>query len=86
MLQSISRYARRALGLLFLANLMNFYDRQIVSALAEAIKAECNYSACHCEEQSDKAIPDLRWRGSLLRRVYTERSECARNDIIRVMR
>ena len=38
--QLISRYARRALGLLSLANLMNFYSRQIVSALAEAIKAE----------------------------------------------
>ena len=40
----ISRYARRALGLLFLANLMNFYNRQIVSALAEAIKAEFTLS------------------------------------------
>ena len=38
--RSITRYAQHALGLLFLANLMNFYDRQIVSALAEAIKAE----------------------------------------------
>lgn len=36
----ISRYAQRALGLLFLANLTNFYTRQIVSALAEAIKTE----------------------------------------------
>lgn len=36
----ISRYARRTLGLFFLANLMNFYDRQIVAALVEAIKAE----------------------------------------------
>jgi len=42
--QLISRYARRALGLLFLANLMNFYNRQIVSALAEAIKAEFTLS------------------------------------------
>jgi len=38
--QSISRYARRALSLFFLANLMNFYNRQIMAALAEAIKAE----------------------------------------------
>jgi MFS family permease len=36
----ISQYARRILGLFFLANLMNFYNRQILSALAEAIKAE----------------------------------------------
>ncbi len=38
--QLISRHARRILGLFFLTNLMNFYDRQIVAALAEAIKAE----------------------------------------------
>jgi MFS family permease len=36
----INRSARQALGLLSLANLMNFYDRQIVAALAEAIKVE----------------------------------------------
>lgn len=34
------RHAQRILGLFFLANLMNFYDRQIVAALAEAIKIE----------------------------------------------
>jgi len=37
---AIDRYARRTLVLFFLANLTNFYDRQIVSALAEAIKVE----------------------------------------------
>lgn len=36
----ISRYAWHTLGLLVLANWFNFYDRQIVSVLAEAIKAE----------------------------------------------
>ncbi len=37
---AIPRHARRVLGLFFLANALNFYDRQIVSALAEAIKAD----------------------------------------------
>lgn len=36
----ISRYAWNTLGLLVLANWFNFYDRQIVSVLAELIKAE----------------------------------------------
>ena len=36
----VTRYARRILGLLTLANLFNFYDRQIVSVLAETIKVE----------------------------------------------
>ena len=36
----VTRYARRILGLLTLANFFNFYDRQIVSVLAETIKAE----------------------------------------------
>jgi predicted MFS family arabinose efflux permease len=36
----IDRAARQALSLLLLANVMNFYDRQIVAALAEAIKVE----------------------------------------------
>ncbi len=36
----VTRYAQRTLGLLTLANWFNFYDRQIVSVLAEAIKAE----------------------------------------------
>ncbi len=36
----ISRYAWQTLGLLVLANWFNFFDRQIVSVLAESIKAE----------------------------------------------
>jgi MFS family permease len=39
-LSHISRYAWCTLGLLTLANWCNFYDRQIVSVLAEVIKAE----------------------------------------------
>lgn len=36
----VTRYSWRILGLLTLANFFNFYDRQIVSVLAEAIKVE----------------------------------------------
>ena len=36
----VTRYAQRILGLLTLANLFNFYNRQIVSVLAETIKVE----------------------------------------------
>jgi len=39
-LSRISRYAWRTLGLLVLANWFNFYNRHIVSVLAELIKAE----------------------------------------------
>jgi MFS family permease len=39
-LSRISRYAWHTLGLLVLANWFNFYHRQIVSVLAEVIKAE----------------------------------------------
>ena len=36
----VTRYSWRILGLLTLANFFNFYDRQIVSVLAETIKVE----------------------------------------------
>jgi len=39
-LSRVTRYSWRILGLLTLANFFNFYDRQIVSVLAETIKVE----------------------------------------------